>query len=126
MRDQISYLSEGFVFTHAYFKSIPQIKLLQNVSSQKKKGEGLQTVISNLGILADKNKCLFALEISILSPAVYKKLIDMAVDEAQILPVSSVNFWLSQLSRSRRLWNLQIWAVNFDRVKEHRSFSIAF
>lgn len=59
---------------------------------RKKKGEGLQTVISNLGILADKNKCLFALEISILSPAVYKKLIDMAVDEAQILPVSSVNF----------------------------------
>lgn len=48
----------------------------------EKQGEGLQTVISNLGILADKNKCLFTLESSILSPAVYKNLIDMTAGEA--------------------------------------------
>lgn len=62
---------------------MPQIKLLQNVSSQwEKKSEGLQTVISNLGILADKTKCLFTLESSILSPAVFKKLIYMTAGEA--------------------------------------------
>lgn len=49
---------------------------------RKKKGEGQQTAISNLGILADKNKCLCSLESSILSPTVYKKLIDMTAGEA--------------------------------------------
>lgn len=48
---------------------------------KKKKNEGLQTAISNLGVLADKNKCLFTLESSILSPVVYKK-IDMTAGKA--------------------------------------------